>query len=662
MNLFLKELRVTNFKGIKHISIDFKQVTNIYGANGTGKTSVVPDALNWLLTGKDAQGRADFEIKNTKDTSLNRGEHIVEGVFLKDAELVTLKHAYKEVWTTRKGEDTPVFDGHTHLYEVDGVPKSKKEYFDIVGSIIAEHILKLVTNPLFFPTMPWQDQRNLLIDMAGKISHTEVLDKIVTTKNKGDYQGLINFLNSSTTITNKVAEYKKQVASKLKNIKDEHVTIAPKIEENIRNKPQPVSEAAVRIAIDTLQAQIDQVNSEIHDTGEADLAEAKAVQDIKKNIAQFNSKITEISQAAETAYNSDVFKSKQGLTAARNALRQTQENMEAKQQLIDSKNRRLTIAQQEKATISKKWDEVNESELEINENDFVCSTCKRPLDEAITTGKKTEMITAFNDRKNLQLDQIEASGARLNAEIEALNKDIQLLQTDKDGFTDLYNEQQEEVNNLNTQLQNNDAIITVAERLAGDQEYQKLQADFKAESAKLENRPGKAEKPELRAKLAELTRELDGEKAKLHVNTQIETIEARIEELKVKERELAQQIASLDRENFAIGNYIVAQVDAIQDRINAKFELVTFKLFDKQLNGAINPACECVMDGVPFNMLNTGSKLNAGLDIVNALSGHYNVYAPIVADNRESVHTIIKVNAQMINLFVSESDKTLRID
>lgn len=59
----IKRLKLTNFKGHREFMIDFSEtVTNIFGANGTGKTSI-KDAFFWLLTGKDSYGRQDVDFR-----------------------------------------------------------------------------------------------------------------------------------------------------------------------------------------------------------------------------------------------------------------------------------------------------------------------------------------------------------------------------------------------------------------------------------------------------------------------------------------------------------------------------------------------------------------------------------------------------------------------
>ncbi|WP_276317174.1 hypothetical protein [Anaerosphaera multitolerans] len=41
---------------------------------------------------------------------------------------------------------------------------------------------------------------------------------------------------------------------------------------------------------------------------------------------------------------------------------------------------------------------------------------------------------------------------------------------------------------------------------------------------------------------------------------------------------------------------------------------------------------------MPYNDVNNAGKINAGLDIINTLSEHYDIYAPVFVDNAESVN------------------------
>ena len=57
MRMTIDRMTISNFKGIRELSIDFGDVTRISGMNGTGKTTI-PDAFSWVLWNKDSRGNA----------------------------------------------------------------------------------------------------------------------------------------------------------------------------------------------------------------------------------------------------------------------------------------------------------------------------------------------------------------------------------------------------------------------------------------------------------------------------------------------------------------------------------------------------------------------------------------------------------------------------
>src|SRR6185503_20708469 len=96
-------------------------------------------------------------------------------------------------------------------------------------------------------------------------------------------------------------------------------------------------------------------------------------------------------------------------------------------------------------------------------------------------------------------------------------------------------------------------------------------------------------------------------------------------------------------------------------RINGRFKVVQFKMFETQINGGEVETCTTLINGVPYADANTAAKIQAGLDIINTLSDHYGVQAPVWVDNRESVVSLPETNCQLINLIVSAKHKKLTV-
>ena len=58
MRLILDRIRIENFKGCRHIEVDFSESrTRLFGMNGVGKTTIA-DAFAWCMWNKDSHGNA----------------------------------------------------------------------------------------------------------------------------------------------------------------------------------------------------------------------------------------------------------------------------------------------------------------------------------------------------------------------------------------------------------------------------------------------------------------------------------------------------------------------------------------------------------------------------------------------------------------------------
>ena len=137
--------------------------------------------------------------------------------------------------------------------------------------------------------------------------------------------------------------------------------------------------------------------------------------------------------------------------------------------------------------------------------------------------------------------------------------------------------------------------------------------------------------------------------------------EARIAVLRRREQSLAEEYAELERQQFLGEEFLRVKVARLEERINGCFRLARFRLFEQQVNGALCEVCEVLgPDRVPFNSgLNHAAQINTGLDIINTLSAHYGVTAPVFIDNAEAVTTLTETPAQLIRLLVSEGEPVL---
>ena len=65
---------------------------------------------------------------------------------------------------------------------------------------------------------------------------------------------------------------------------------------------------------------------------------------------------------------------------------------------------------------------------------------------------------------------------------------------------------------------------------------------------------------------------------------------------------------------------------------------------------------------VPYTFANNAARINAGLEIIGALSAHWGLTMPVFIDNAESITHIASLPSQVVRLVVSEADSRLRLE
>jgi chromosome segregation ATPase len=136
----------------------------------------------------------------------------------------------------------------------------------------------------------------------------------------------------------------------------------------------------------------------------------------------------------------------------------------------------------------------------------------------------------------------------------------------------------------------------------------------------------------------------------------------RVKELKTIQKHLGVEIDELDRRLMLIEEFVRAKVSMLTDSVNVKFCPLRFRLFEEQINGGLAECCECMVPSpegnlVPWQDVNTGGKIRAGLIIIDRLIAHFGISLPIWIDNAESVvGTMLEPDAQVIKLVASGDD------
>jgi hypothetical protein len=212
-----------NWKGEKNRTTTFNEKeTTIAGDNGIGK-SRHREAFLWLLFGKDSQGRKDFEIKTRQANGdvIHKVDSVVEGVLLVDGSELRLKRILTEEWKVR-GQEEETFKGNKTVTFWNDTPITITEYQKRINEIIDENVFKIITNPLYFTSMKWQDQREVLLKMAGTVTDNEIAAKDLRFKDIFQRMDGKSF-----------EDFKKDLVFQKKKLSDQKDKIQPKIEQMI---------------------------------------------------------------------------------------------------------------------------------------------------------------------------------------------------------------------------------------------------------------------------------------------------------------------------------------------------------------------------------------------------------------------------------------------
>ena len=637
MNIHLRQLTLTNFKGIKELTVEFNNVTNIQGDNGTGKSTLF-DAFTWLLFGKDSHEAKDFNIK-TLDQAGNATpmlEHAVEGLLSADGVKSTLKRVYQEKWQRRRGCEQSELTGHETLYYWNGVPLQAGEYKTKIEALVNEGLFKLLTSTLYFNSMKWNDRRQVLILIAGEIPDSEVM----AAMNKQQVAKITAILNSGKPL----ADFRKELAMRKKKLSDDLRTIPSRVDEVTRAIPQATDFEAVKANISKASAILTEIENTINDQVSAYKSQGEAVQAIQNEIFKLKHKQQAIAfeeeAKAQRIYNEHALLISNIKNRHTECLRLSEAARDALPKLIQTK----TEAEKSICQLRLQWADNNAIEFVFDEEDSICPTCKQPIDV-----DKSELQARFEEQKASELSEISDEGKR---QALLLSQTSKIIDQTNNEISNLAREASDLEAKLKSAMSAElDSVIPADSKTLQD-EIQKLELQI-LESPKLDIESLKQQK-------ADVSDEINRLQAILGTGEVINRGKARINYLLSEEKTLSQHISDLEQQEFAMDAYTRSRMDMVEARVNGKFSLVKFRMFNTLINGGIEEACDCMVHGVPYADVNSAGKIQAGIDIIGTLSKHYKISAPIWIDNRESTNNIPPTKSQLINLIVSK-DKSLII-
>ncbi len=658
-NIVIKKISLINFKGLRNQEINFDKNTNIFGDNGTGKTTIF-DAFTWMSFGKDSTGRKDFQIKplDKDNVVIPRIEHEVSAILIVDGEEVSIRRVLKENWVKKRGSLESEFSGNVTDYYWNEVPMQQKEFQTKVNQILDEAVFKMITNPLAFNQMKWQDRRNALIQIVGEVSDSEL------ALGNSEYENLIAQLTNGKTLE----DYRKQIVASIKKAKEDLKAIPTRVDEISRSKPEDFDFLNLSVDLKNKQFDLGKVDEEIADLNKAFQSKLDIQKEQKIKANNLKAEIQSIESNSNREAKEKTNQDTSTLEKLNLKLKETEENLETANNGFTTLNSKIiTIENQIEAVNTKieakrqEWATENAKEFNFDDSSFCCPTCKRSFEASDIETKTDEMLLNFRTDKYAKLIEIKKQGTALSEEKTSLENELSALKVRIENGKTHIASIQDEIKNIKTEIDTEKAKYLPVDEMKEYLIYESIlsmNADYKVKKNELEYLETTIEEiptvdnSELVEKRKALVSEIDDIKSKLQNETQINSVNKRIEDLQKEETTLAQQIANVEKTQFVIDNFNKLKIDTLEQKINYKFKFVKFKMFETQINGGEVECCDALIDGVPFSDANMASKINAGLDIINTLCEFYQVTAPIFIDNRESIVQLIDIKSQIVNLIV----------
>lgn len=649
MRMILKSLHMENFKGIKSLDVNFSNKTSIKGQNAVGKTTIF-DAFTWLLFNKNSAGDEKFNVR-----PLDKDGHRIDNVEIKvvgvidvDGKEVELSKVQKQNWVKKRGTDTVTLQGNVNSFEIDGYPKSEAEFKSYVSGLAqSEEMFKMLTNPQYFSSLKWKDQRDILMKLVAEVSDVEL------AQTDAKYAPLIDELEKAPSTDDIRAKFSKALSEWKKKQTEIPVRIdeaeKSKVDVDVAEQELLKADLERKIeAVDDLMAKSDVRIDEMRSEEMHCQFEMSAIAQNMNN--ELSSKKREV--------ENHKYDHERKLEDVRSFIVKLQDSIESNKKKISEQTlKKSDLAKKYNEEKAKKFDD---SKWVFDESTTVCSLCGQRLPEdkieslrADFSQREADAIETFNEEHAKTLAMIVDDGNACAEMIKKLTENNKELENKIDTLKLHEAEEIDIIKGFDEQI----SKIPACADYMQNAEYAKLKAKqdkLLADIAELESKGADKAVEDLKADKTKLKSQLDEVNKIIAQATNNVMIDDRIETLRDEQKEIGQKVADHEQMLYLLEEFIRFKLNNVSESINSHFKTVNFKLWEMQLNGGMKDCCECTVNGVGYSDLNNGHKILAGLDIIRSLSELYGVSVPIFVDNAESLTSNYTSDSQLVLLIAKK--------
>lgn len=639
ISIFIKSIKIENFKGIVRFSTEFTKNVRILARNGLGKSSIF-DAIYWCFFNSDSRGNSNFSIrkKNPDGSDEHFTDISVEMTIEVMDDLKTvpdvhiIKKTQKEKWVKKRGSESQEFQGNVNSYLIDGFPTKESDFKTFIENLIGAKLFKLLSDPLYFNELDWKERRQILMNLVRIGSFAEVAERyggydllMEDLRNAPDLDAILKkYTQSKNELNKKIAEYPVRI--------DELVGMKTNVDVSGLEKKKAELEAVAKSASAVVEAR--QAKAK---------AKSEEIFEVTQKIAEITNNLRMESIKATSALRNEINQLQVDINTAIGEMRYAETTIQRKQDdlvLIEKNGTALNAAYKE-------W-----SSKELTEKDTTCPMCGQIL----PTEKISHMKEDLAKKKEEMIAKVKEQAAFEKSRKENTLVDIEQWKQRYQKHADMKKICEERMAEAQKELANTPlapAYTANAEWVELNKKCEQLKAEF-AELTKAEVVADDS-----------IAKELEMVNAKLAHAEANDSIDARIAELRQEQQFTAQKVMDCEHMIALTEQFIKQYLDDISKAVNDKFDGVEFKLFETQINSGIRPTCETTVNGVPFKSVNDSQKILAGLRIIKTLQEIYQKRTFIVTDNAESIDTAnrasVQMDNQMIWLLVSD-DEQLKVE
>lgn len=585
----LDNLTIKNFKGIDKFSLKLGgESAVITGENGQGKTRLA-DAYFWLFTGSTLDQRANYNVLSLDETGnpINKLDAIAKASIWIGSRLATFKKIHRQKWSKK---DT--FLGCTTDHFIDGEPLSQTEYLAECNKIYDPQVFRALSDPLYFCSkteMKWR--RKILFKLCKAISDDQIIELYDKFKDLRDRI--------------KGTSYKayRKICTKKKRQLDKRLDELPAMIRALKESSPDISglnESELRKELEAIDQKIlDQKNN---------------IDRIKrqKRIALLESEMIETeNKAKKELLNADSIDSKN-----------LQFQYDQNKRELENHQYRLKELESERESLASVWKRIK---LKRFEKSNTCFACGQDLPDYMVALQKDK----FNEQKASELKAINQDGQKLKAEITALQKIIENLESKNEKLKKSIADSAAAKDDIKTKIETELSMKqqAILKQIADLQREKDAEIDYSLEDQ--------------RSKIQSLLLDF----------TQTEKNNRQIARYEKNQNDTLAELEDIERDLYLLDEFDRLKAEQTEANVSKKFDITNWKLFEMLQNGNTKDICEPLFDGIPFNSdLNTGARVNIGIDCINVLSEHFKLKCPIFVDNSESITDWIETDSQMIRL------------